>query len=167
MPQDRVLMYDASTGGIYATATPAQLTAAAAVDYAAAAGAGGNAYIPSDGQTTASPAPAGNSEIWNPELDVDVSPSPAPAADGNIDTPPLMDVGSLGGRRRLLAGRKLQMVQTPDERVEVSAQPTDLPTAAVGQLLAHGQEWHCSASLIAERTIITAGELWWTFCFHV
>jgi hypothetical protein len=53
-------------------------------------------------------------------------------------------------------GRKLRFVRKGnDERTDVSSRPA-FPLSAVGQLLSHGQEWHCSASLIAERTIITA-----------
>lgn len=157
IPLDRVIMYDVSNGGVYATAVPAKLPAAASVDYAAVAGAGGDAYTAPQQPATQSPAPAGTSEMLNPELTVDIKPSPSPAAatDSTLVTPPLMDVGNVGGRR-LLASRKLQTVQTPDERVEVAAQPSDLPLSPVGQLMAHGQQWHCSASLIGDRTIITA-----------
>jgi V8-like Glu-specific endopeptidase len=52
--------------------------------------------------------------------------------------------------------RKLLFVQLRDERRTVSAQPAGMPLASVGQLLSYGQEWHCSAALIGERTIITA-----------
>eukprot|EP00878_Enallax_costatus_P014002 GHUV01014643.1.p1 GENE.GHUV01014643.1~~GHUV01014643.1.p1 ORF type:complete len:195 (+),score=68.27 GHUV01014643.1:235-819(+) len=143
LPLDRVLLYDASSGGIYATPTPAQLPKLAAVEYAAAAGTGANAYVP---QQQASPSPQGSGEILEPEITVDVKPSPSPAPSpaagdtSNLAETPLLDAGSVGGRRRLLTGRKLRAVQMPDGRTEVSAEPTDLPLSAVGQLLAHGQE---------------------------
>jgi V8-like Glu-specific endopeptidase len=52
--------------------------------------------------------------------------------------------------------RKLLFVRSRDERRTVSEQPAGVPLASVGQLLSYGQEWHCSAALIGERTIITA-----------
>jgi V8-like Glu-specific endopeptidase len=52
--------------------------------------------------------------------------------------------------------RKLLFVRSRDERRTVSERPAGVPLASVGQLLSYGQEWHCSAALIGERTIITA-----------
>jgi V8-like Glu-specific endopeptidase len=52
--------------------------------------------------------------------------------------------------------RKLLFVRSKDERRTVSEQPAGMPLASVGQLLSYGQEWHCSAALIGERTIVTA-----------
>ncbi|KAF8066403.1 LHCA1 [Scenedesmus sp. PABB004] len=153
LPTGRVIMYDVPRGAIYVTPAPAAMPAdAAEVSVAAVPGSGvGPVYAPQATQPAPQPAAGGDAEMWTPTLDVDLgnilpkaSPSPAPAGEEQ------QQQQQQGGGRRLAA------VQTPDERVAVASPPSGLPLAAVGQLLGHGQEWHCSASLIGERTLLTA-----------
>jgi V8-like Glu-specific endopeptidase len=107
-------------------------------------------------EAQASPSPAA---ALSAAVSADVNPSPSPAvssasaaAAAATTTATAVDASDSNSS----VGRKLRFVRKGnDERTDVSSRPA-FPLSAVGQLLSHGQEWHCSASLIAERTIITA-----------
>ncbi|WIA18268.1 hypothetical protein OEZ85_009735 [Tetradesmus obliquus] len=84
----------------------------------------------------------------------EASPSPSPSS--NAATSPQTTTSGPDGPGASVGGRKLLFVRKgSDERTAVSNTP-GFPLSAVGQLVSQGQPWHCSAALVAERTIITA-----------
>jgi hypothetical protein len=88
----------------------------------------------------------------------DSNPIPSPAVSAAPDAIPASttDTTVADSDSSSPAGRKLRFVRKGnDERTDISSSPA-FPLSAVGQLRSRGQDWHCSASLIAERTIITA-----------
>lgn len=100
--------------------------------------------------TTPSTTSAHNSPSPNPgPSDASPAPTEAPAQPGGSSSSSTAGSGGQG------MGRRLRFVQPVDERKLVQTLPA-FPLSPVGQLLSHGQEWHCTATLIAERTIITA-----------
>jgi V8-like Glu-specific endopeptidase len=112
------------------------------------------AAAPADGGNEAPASPSPSPVASTAPADASPSPSPSVSFDANADAAPSTvspdGLGSNAGGRRLLFVRKGN-----DERSVVSSAP-GFPLSAVGQLAPQGQEWHCSAALIAERTILTA-----------
>lgn len=54
-------------------------------------------------------------------------------------------------------GLRLLPFHAADSSSHSTGSPSDnTPGAAIGQLLSYGQKWHCTATLVAERTVLTA-----------
>lgn len=147
LPLDRVVLYDVARGAIYASTAAAEVPAypAAAISTAAVVGQPDEQLhkpqapaAAADGEPSAPQSPEGPSQALNPAAAVQQE-----SAKAQVPAPAIVT-------------RKLRFVQPTDERRAVSTAPATLPLAAVGQLLSYGQKWHCSASLIGERTLLTA-----------
>lgn len=171
LPQDRVVLFDVARGAIYATAQPAAIRPAgptAAISKRAVRGTPGDMFRPQEQQQqqqSPSTVPGDDSkqppEMLTPEVTVDLpllrgrnSPSPGPEPSPSPE--PVSEPQQQQPEHGSSHSRKLRFVRPIDERRTVAEQPAGMPLASVGQLLSYGQEWHCSAALIGERTIISA-----------
>ncbi|KAF6263404.1 trypsin-like cysteine/serine peptidase domain-containing protein [Scenedesmus sp. NREL 46B-D3] len=172
LPRDRVVLLDVARGAIYATKAPAALPSApaAAVSKRAVRGQPGEMFKQQQQQPASGGEDNQPAELLTPDVTADLplirgsspSPNPEPSSssgpsraseqqqDGADSSDAQQQDSSSSNSRKLL------FVRSVDERRVVSEQPAGMPLASVGQLLSYGQEWHCSAALIGERTIVTA-----------
>jgi V8-like Glu-specific endopeptidase len=160
-------MYDVARGAIYASTAPAARTDTSLPIVVPAVRGDPTAplHVPGGVPTGTPPPPppegSDGEEIINPIVDnsnlrpmggssTNEVTSSSGLSGEQLSQNPTGPAQPLGGRRRL------RLVNAEDERSLVMAEPDSLPLGAVGQLLAHGQKSHCTASLIGPRTLLTA-----------